>query len=64
MVRRLRLAGWGPPEGGGRHLAMYRPGRKLNIPNPHGGDVDWTLVKRLLVQAEIEPRQWEELGRL
>ncbi len=63
LVRRLRLAGWGPPRGGGKHLAMYRVNRKLNIPNPHAGDVDWTLTKRLLEQADIEPDEWEDLGR-
>jgi len=63
LVRRLRLAGWEPPTGGGKHLAMYREGRKLNIPNPHRGDVDWSLTKRLLDQAEISPEEWEELGR-
>jgi hypothetical protein len=63
MVRRLRLAGWSPPEGGGKHLAMYRHDRKLNIPNPHGGDIDWTLVKRILAQADLTPEEWEKLGR-
>lgn len=63
LVRRLRLLGWGPPQGGGKHLAMYKEGRKLSIPNPHRGDVDWTLTRRLLDQAEIGSDEWDELGR-
>jgi len=37
FVRRLRAMGWGPPEGGGKHLAMWKEGRKIVIPNPHKG---------------------------
>jgi predicted RNA binding protein YcfA (HicA-like mRNA interferase family) len=61
LVRRLRALGWGPPEGGGKHLAMWKAGRKINIPNPHRGDVDWSLTKRILEQAEISPEEWDKL---
>ena len=61
MVRRLRAAGWGPPEGGGKHPVMWKSGRKIVIPNPHKGDVDWSLTKRILGQAEITPNDWETL---
>jgi hypothetical protein len=63
LVRRLRLAGWGAPQGGGKHMAMFRDDETLNIPNPHRGDIDWTLTKRLLKQANIDPKEWEKLGR-
>ena len=60
LVRRLQALGWGPPEPGGKHLAMWKAGRKLNLPNPHRGDIDWSLTKRILEQAEISQSAWEE----
>ena len=46
-----------------RHLAM-RPGQKtVPIPNPHGDDLDRTLVKRILRQAGIDPARRESLWR-
>jgi predicted RNA binding protein YcfA (HicA-like mRNA interferase family) len=60
LVRRLRTFGWGPPEGGGKHLVMRKEGgRKLVLPNPHRGDVDWSLTKRILEEAEISPDDWD-----
>jgi predicted RNA binding protein YcfA (HicA-like mRNA interferase family) len=62
LVRRLEMLGWEPPKAGGKHLYMRNRGRRLIIPNPHGGDVDWSLTKRLLAQAGIDPEVWEKLG--
>ena len=43
-------------------MAMRLGTRTVRIPNPHGsGDLDWTLVKQILAQAEIDPKQWERL---
>ena len=61
LVRRLRAFGWGPPEAGGKHLTMRKDdGRKLILPNPHRGDVDWSLTKRILEQAGISPEDWDK----
>ncbi|MGZ8939630.1 MAG: hypothetical protein ACXW32_10510 [Limisphaerales bacterium] len=35
-------------------------GSKLVIPNPHKGDVDWSLTKRILAQAGISPDDWDQ----
>ncbi len=61
LVRRLRALGWSPPEGGSRHPVMWKEGHKIVIPNPHKGDVDWSLTKRILDQAGISPEEWERL---
>lgn len=61
LVRRLQALGWGRPESGGRHLVMWREGRKIVIPNPHKGDVDWSLTKRILDQAGVSREDWERL---
>ena len=65
FIRRLRALGWEGPFHGGRHTAMRHPltGVKLPIPNPHRGDVDWSLTKRILEQAGIEPGAWEQVAR-
>lgn len=35
--------------------------RKLPVPNPHGGDIDWSLVRRLLDQFDIDPEAWDRV---
>lgn len=57
----MRLLGWTGPEAGKRHGAMRKGPHTVPIPNPHRGDLDWTLVKRILKQAEIDPDEWERL---
>lgn len=61
LIRRMRLLGWGGPEAGKRHSAMRKGTHTVPIPNPHGSDLDWTLVKRILSQAGIDPDEWERL---
>ncbi len=65
FIRRFRALGWEGPIPGGRHAAMRQPltGVKVPLPNPHRGDVDWSLARRILEQAGIEPGDWEQLGR-
>lgn len=62
FVRRLRALGFTGPEGGGSHMAMYRGRQTVTVPNPHGGDIDWTLTKRILKQTGIDPKVWDALG--
>ena len=64
LIRRLRLEGLGDPEPGGSHEVMRLPdGRKVAIPNPHKGDLDWSLVSKLIRRVGITPQRWDELGR-
>lgn len=39
---------------------MWKAGRKINIPNPHRGDIDWSLMKRVLEQAGVAPDEWDK----
>jgi hypothetical protein len=32
---------------------------RLTIPNPHPGDVDWSLASRILREAGITVEEWE-----
>ena len=42
---------------------MVKGDRTIHIPNPHGSDLDWTLVKKILKQAGIDPDEWDRMGR-
>jgi hypothetical protein len=43
-------------------MTMSKNGRRISIPNPHGGDIDWSLAKRTLRKAGIDPNEWDALG--
>ena len=62
LIRRLRALGWQGPWAASGHMAMFKDGRRLSVPNPHGGDIDWTLTKRLLIKARIEAEEWDKLA--
>jgi hypothetical protein len=40
---------------------MVRGENRLTIPNPHHGDIDWSLTKRILRQADISAEEWDNL---
>jgi len=40
---------------------MIRGDERLTIPNPHYGDIDWSLTKRILRQADISAEEWDNL---
>ena len=61
LIRRMRLLGWEGPESGKCHGAMRKGTHTVPIPNPHGTDLDWALVKRILREADIDPDEWEGL---
>ena len=62
LIKRMRMFGYVGPSPGKRHEVMRRGQHTVPIPNPHGKDIDWTLTKRILAQAQIDPKQWHELG--
>jgi predicted RNA binding protein YcfA (HicA-like mRNA interferase family) len=60
MLRRLRTLGWDGPSQKGKHPFMIKGEARLTIPNPHHGDIDWSLMKRILQNAEISSDEWEK----
>lgn len=62
LVRRLRQLGWEGPWQRGKHPFLVKEGRRLTIPNPHEGDVDWSLTKRILAQARVRQTEWDGLS--
>jgi predicted RNA binding protein YcfA (HicA-like mRNA interferase family) len=61
LVRRFRQLGWDGPWPRGKHPFLVKGGRRLTIPNPHEGDIDWSLMKRILSQAGVSQTDWENL---
>ena len=62
LIRRFQLLGWTGPFAGKRHASMRNGPHTVPIPNPHGKDIDWTLTKRMLRQAGIDPAEWDKLA--
>lgn len=62
LIRRMRAFGFTGPFPGKRHEYMRKGALSVPVPNPHGGDIDWTLIKRILKQAGIDPEEWDKLA--
>ncbi len=59
LIRRLRKLGWEGPHQRGSHPFMIKDEVRLTIPNPHKGDLDWSLVKRILRLGGITQQKWD-----
>ena len=62
LVRRFQKLGWQGPYQRGKHPFLVKDSHRLTIPNPHDGEVDWSLMKRILKQADVTPQQWEDIA--
>lgn len=58
LVRKLKALGFEGPYPGGKHQWMRRGGLHLTIPNPHEGDIDPGLIRRILRQAGLSLEDW------
>ena len=61
LTRKLKKFGFKGPYPGGKHRWMEKENIRLIIPNPHSGDIDVGLIRRILKQANITPDEWEKL---
>ncbi|NCO33471.1 MAG: hypothetical protein AUJ92_13300 [Armatimonadetes bacterium CG2_30_59_28] len=61
LMRRLRVAGFEGPRGRGKHPIMRKGDLTVRIPNPHRTDIGPDLILKIIRQAKITRRQWEEL---
>ena len=61
LIRRLRPLGWDGPYQKGKHAFIIKTSLRLTIPNPHRGDIHWSLTSRILKEANISPEEWEAL---
>ena len=60
LIRRLRKFGLKGPVAGGKHLYMTRGQHRLTIPNIHRREIGAALLARILKQAGIGPRDWQD----
>jgi predicted RNA binding protein YcfA (HicA-like mRNA interferase family) len=61
LIRQLKKLGFSDPIAGGNHQYMIKGQLKLFIPNPHQGDISKSLLTRILRQANITRKEWENL---
>jgi len=61
LIRKLWRVGFRGPIAGKRHAAMIRGDVRVPIPNPHTGDIDVSLLRRILREAEISIEEWESV---
>lgn len=45
-------------------MFMRNGSQVVRIPNPHGSDIDWSLMKRILEQAGIAVGTWDAAGQV
>jgi predicted RNA binding protein YcfA (HicA-like mRNA interferase family) len=55
------MLGYEGPYAGGNHQYMVKNSLRLVIPNPHQSDISKALLDKILKQAGIDRRVWENL---
>jgi len=59
FIRKLRALGFSGPYTGGKHEFMAAKGKRpITIPNPHKGDIDISLLSKILRDAGIDRDKW------
>lgn len=61
LIRKLKRAGFGGPFSGGRHQYMIFEKLRIFIPNPHGGDIGFKIIKRIVADIDISEEDFENL---
>jgi hypothetical protein len=61
LIRYLRELDFAGPYSGKRHQFMIKEQLRIVIPNPHHGDIDRSLLTRILRQAGVSREEWEQL---
>jgi predicted RNA binding protein YcfA (HicA-like mRNA interferase family) len=60
LVRKLKALGFDGPYPGGKHQWMRKGTIRIIVPNPHAGDIDPGLIRRILRQAGIAVEDWHK----
>jgi predicted RNA binding protein YcfA (HicA-like mRNA interferase family) len=61
LIYYFRQLDFDGPFSGGNHQFMKKDSLHVRIPNPHQGDIGRELLVRILKQAGIERKTWEDL---
>jgi hypothetical protein len=60
LIRKFKVLGYSGPFSGRKHQFMIKGSQKIRIPNPHSADIGVSLIKEILRQAGIDPKDWEK----
>lgn len=61
LVASMKKLGFTGPYPGGRHEYMARGDIRVRIPNPHLDDISKDLLARILKEAGISRKEWEQM---
>ena len=61
LIYYFRQLGFDGPYAGGKHQIMEKGTLSVTIPNPHKGDIGKEFLVRILKQARIDRKVWEDL---
>ena len=61
LIHYLRDLGFEGPFSGKKHQFMIKSEIVLRLPNPHQSDIVKELLSRILKQAKIDKKTWEDL---
>ena len=61
LIYYLRQLGFDGPYAGGNHEYLKKETLKVYIPNPHNSEIGKDFLVRILKQANIEKKTWEDL---
>ncbi|MDQ3087199.1 MAG: type II toxin-antitoxin system HicA family toxin [Acidobacteriota bacterium] len=61
LIYYFRQLGFDGLHPGGNHQYMKKDALKVRIPNPHQSEISKDLLIRILKQANIERKVWEDL---
>jgi predicted RNA binding protein YcfA (HicA-like mRNA interferase family) len=62
LIKVLKGVGFEGPFAGGKHEFLVKGELRLILPNPHQGEISKGLLIRILKQANISRKDWEEIG--
>ncbi len=61
LIRKLKGLGFEGLFLGTKHQYMKKGNHKIFIPNPHGKDIGRPLIRRIINQIGIDPKDWEQI---
>ncbi|HED03414.1 MAG TPA: type II toxin-antitoxin system HicA family toxin [Candidatus Fraserbacteria bacterium] len=60
LIRKPKVLDCEGPFPGGKHQWMRKGRLRVMVPNPHGGDIDPALIRRILQHLGIAVEEWNE----
>ncbi len=60
LIEALRRLGFTGPYAGGKHQFMSRSSLRVRLPNPHRADVGKRLLGKILREADVDRKSWED----